>query len=475
MSADTSSGSAPLNRRILVVEDDDPFGISLTRLLQLAGYDVSAFSSAEEAVESLEKAQPDLVLTHLDLPRANGLSVLKEAKQRDAERPVVLMTDHDDIPTAIQAIKDAADDFMEKPFGREKLLAVVSRAIEQNRRVVENRMLKNRQTEAAVIDQVIVGASPAVADMRDLVLRLSSAHVDVMITGATGTGKELVARCLHDFSAASGPLVAVNCAAIPENLFESELFGHEAGAYTGAGKKRIGKIEYANNGTLFLDEIEAMPLTLQAKVLRVLQERAVDRLGSNKPIPVCFRIVTATKEPLDVLIKAGKFRSDLYYRLNVAAVHVPTLRERTEDIITLFRLFLQQAALQFQMPVPEMSIQDQQLLLAYDWPGNVRELKSCAERHALGLPLLTNGSAVAKPPTNLANALAAVERSMIEDALRRHGGSVKDTCQQLGLTTATFYRRLKALDIDTTYFRKPTALPGASFSDAGAVPYALRD
>ncbi|MFN3493287.1 MAG: sigma-54-dependent transcriptional regulator [Hydrogenophaga sp.] len=462
MSADTSPGSPPLNRRILVVEDDDPFRTSLTRLLQLAGYDVSAFSSAEQAVESLELAQPDLVLTDLELPRANGLSVLKEAKQRDAELPVVLMTGHGDIPTAIQAIKDGADDFMEKPFGREKLLAVVSRAIEQYRLVVETRMLKNRLAAAAGIDQVIVGTSPAVADMRDLILRLSSAHVDVMITGATGTGKELVARCLHDFSAASGPFVAVNCAAIPEDLFESELFGHEAGAFTGAGKQRIGKIEYAKNGTLFLDEIEAMPLTLQAKVLRALQEREVERLGSNKPIPVCFRLVSATKEPLDVLSKAGKFRSDLYYRLNVAAVHVPALRERTEDIITLFRLFLQQAALRFQMPMPELSIQDQQLLLAYDWPGNVRELKSCAERHALGLPLLTNGSAVAKPPTNLADALAAVERSMIEDALRRHGGSVKDTCQQLGLTTATFYRRLKALDIDTTHFRQPTATAGAS-------------
>jgi two-component system C4-dicarboxylate transport response regulator DctD len=350
---------------------------------------------------------------------------------------------------------------MEKPFGREKLLAVVSRAIEQYRLVVENRMLKHRLAETSGIDQVIVGASPAIADMRDLVLRLSSAHVDVMITGATGTGKELVARCLHNFSSATGPFVAVNCAAIPEDLFESELFGHEAGAFTGAGKQRIGKIEYAKNGTLFLDEIEAMPLTLQAKVLRALQEREVERLGSNKPIPVCFRLVSATKEPLDVLSKAGKFRSDLYYRLNVAGIHVPALRERTEDVIILFRLFLQQAALRFQMPLPELSIQDQQLLLAYDWPGNVRELKSCAERHALGLPLLTNGGAVAKPPTNLADALAAVERSMIEDALRRQGGSVKDTCQQLGLTTATFYRRLKALGIDTTSFRHTTASPGA--------------
>jgi two-component system C4-dicarboxylate transport response regulator DctD len=437
----------------MLVEDDDVFRASLSRLLELEGYDVSAFDDAESATQSFFLALPDLVLTDLQLPGADGLFVLACAIQQDTDLPVVLMTGHGDIPTAIQAIRNGAHDFLEKPFGREKLLAVVARATEQYRLVIENRSLKSRLAAASGIDQILIGDSAAIAETRDLVLRLAPNLVDVMITGATGTGKELVARCLHNFSKAGGNFVAVNCAAIPENLFESELFGHEAGAFTGANKQRIGKIEHARNGTLFLDEIEAMPMALQAKVLRVLQEREVERLGSNKPIPVSFRVVSATKVSLEELSKAGKFRADLFYRLNVATVHIPNLCDRVSDIIGLFRVFLQQAALRYQMAVPALSIQDQQVLLTYDWPGNVRELKSCAERHALGLSLLEPGKRQSTATHTLQQALATFEQSMIEEALRHHGGSVKDACMQLGLTSATMYRRMKTLGIDAAAIR----------------------
>jgi DNA-binding NtrC family response regulator len=463
-SPSSSPPSSPVAKRVLLVEDDEAFRWSVERSLQLAGYEVSSFEDAESAVRALAQSQPDIVLTDLRLPTADGLFVLQQAKQKDADLPVLLMTGHGDIPTAIQAIREGAYDFLEKPFGRERLLAVVARAADQYRLVVENRHLKARLAAASGIDQILLGDSAAIRDTRDLILRLAPTSADALITGSTGTGKELVARCLHNFSQRSGNFVAVNCAAIPENLFESELFGHEAGAFTGAGKQRIGKIEHAKNGTLFLDEIEAMPLALQAKVLRVLQEREVERLGSNKAIAVEFRVVAATKVNLGELSKTGAFRADLFYRLNVATINIPSLRDRLGDIIGLFRVFLQQAALRYNMPLVAPSVQDQQVLLAYDWPGNVRELKSCADRMILGLPPLEQGTAAQNPggQRSLEDAVATVERSLIEEALRRHGGSVKEACVDLVLPSATMYRKMKALAIDAGDFRRAGADPDAA-------------
>ena len=443
--------------RVMLVEDDEAFRLTVMRSLQLASFEVIAFTDAESAVQSLAMNVPDIVLTDLRLPAADGLFVLQHAKHKDADLPVVVMTGHGDIPTAIQAIRDGAYDFLEKPFGRDRMISLVSRAVNQYRVVVENRQLKSRLAAASGIDQVLLGDSAAMRDMRDLLLRLAPTSADVLVTGETGTGKELVARCLHTFGKRSGNFVAVNCAAIPENLFESELFGHEAGAFTGAGKQRIGKIEHANNGTLFLDEIEAMPLNLQAKVLRVLQEREVERLGSNKSIPVNFRVVAATKVSLEELSKKGLFRSDLYYRINVATVEIPSLRDRLGDILGLFDVFLQQGSLRYQMALPALTVEDQQVLLSYDWPGNVRELRSCADRLVLGLRILVDGKGAPNPHQTLQQAVDLVERSLIDQALRRHGGSVKEACADLSLTSATMYRKMKALGIDATDHR--TAAP----------------
>ncbi len=448
----TETATAP--RRVVLVEDDEAFRSSVVRSLQLAGYDIAAFESAEAATLGLASGPFDIVLTDLRLPAADGLTLLQTVKQKDPDLPVVLMTGHGDIPTAIQAIREGAYDFLQKPFGREELLAVIARAVDQYRLVLENRQLKNRLAAASGIDQILLGDSTAIREMRDLVLRLAPTSADVLVTGATGTGKELVARCLHNFSNRSGNFVAINCAAIPENLFESELFGHEAGAFTGAGKQRIGKIEHAKNGTLFLDEIEAMPLAMQAKVLRVLQEREIERLGNNRPIPVTFRVVAATKVGLEELSRTGEFRPDLFYRLNVATITVPLLRDRLGDIIGLFRIFLEQAALRYLLPAAGLKTQDQQALLSYDWPGNIRELKSCADRMVLGLPLLVQDKERSASNRSLEEAMANVERSLIEESLRQHGGSVKDVCSDLILTSATIYRRMKALGIDSTRFRQ---------------------
>jgi two-component system C4-dicarboxylate transport response regulator DctD len=275
---------------------------------------------------------------------------------------------------------------------------------------------------------------------------------NVIVLGETGTGKELVARCLHEFSGRGGRFVAINCAAVPESLFEGELFGHEPGAYTGATKQRIGEIESANGGTLLLDEIETMPLHLQVKLLRVLQEREVKRLGSARAIPIDVRVVAATKDDLKALSQEGRFRADLFYRLNVATLRLPPLRERREDIPMLFAHFLREAGLRFGTGQPELPPGLHQQLLAHDWPGNVRELRNAAEQCQLGVPL-SIGREGGPPGLSLDDAIAAFERTVIETALQRCGGNINAACEELRVNYATFHRRMKRYDIELQRFR----------------------
>lgn len=440
--------------QVALIEDDEPFRVNIKRSLELAGFAVLPFDSAESFLDGRVLASVSVVLTDLRLGQADGLFVLDRVKQADADLPVVVMTGHGDIPTAIQAIRAGAYDFLEKPFDREKLLSVIQRACEQYRLVQENRVLKSQLAASSGIDQILRGDSAPLRELRDLVLRLAPTPADVLVTGETGTGKELVARCLHDFGGKKGNFVAVNCAAVPEQLFESELFGHEAGAFTGAGKQRVGKIEHAKDGTLFLDEIEAMPLSLQAKVLRVLQERELERLGSNRVIPLKFRVVAASKVSLAEHSEKGLFRSDLYYRLNVVALRVPPLRERQGDVLALFQGFVHQASQRFQMPAPQLSPENLQALLTSRWPGNVRELKACAERLVLGLPILVKGDKpAADVPRTFDHTMAIIEKTLLEEALRRNGGSVKAACAELSLSMATMYRKLKSLEMDPAQFK----------------------
>ena len=438
---------------ILVVEDDEAFRLSVGRAIELAGHRVSLCEDAESALDQLAEIAPALVLTDLRLPRADGLFLLDSLREAQPDLPVVLMTGHGDIPTAIQAIRGGAYDFLEKPFSRERLLAVVQRGFEQHRLLNENRRLRHQLAAASGIDQVVRGDSAPMRELRDLVLRLAPTSVDVLVHGETGTGKELVARCLHDYSKRSGHFVALNCAAVPEALFESELFGHEANAFGGAAHARVGKIEHAQGGTLFLDEVDAMPPALQAKVLRVLQEREIERLGSNKPVAVDFRVVAATKANLEELARKGGFRPDLFYRLNVASLTLAPLRDRPGDIPGLFDGFMRQASLRHQMPLPTVGADLQQALLAAEWPGNVRELKACAERLVLGLPPFVDAAGAQPAPRSFDESIALVERSLLEAALRRHGGSVKAACTELSLTPATIYRKIKALGIEPTQFK----------------------
>ncbi|HEX6706528.1 MAG TPA: sigma-54 dependent transcriptional regulator [Albitalea sp.] len=439
MTPDPTSAPAA---RVLLIEDDEHFREGVLGTLRLAGFEVQAFGRAGAALRTLPAAAHELVLTDLRLPDMDGLEVLAQCRAFDPELPVAVMTGHADIDTAVRAIREGAYDFVEKPFGRDRLVTLVQRAVRQLRLARENRGLRSTLAAGTGLAEVLCGDSAAMRALRELILRIAPTPVDVLVCGETGTGKELVARALHDFSGRRGPFVAINCAALPEALIESELFGHESGAFTGAARSRTGRIEHAHQGTLFLDEIEAMPAALQAKLLRVLQEREVQRLGANQATPVDVRVVAASNDDLEPLIAQGRFRADLYYRLNVVNLRLVPLRDRREDVAGLFEHFIRGAALRFSRPVPEMAPGLPEALLAHAWPGNVRELKSAAERHVLGLPALP--AAPVEAGRSLQATLEALEGLLLEDALRRCKGKVEAVCQELDLSPATFYRKLKA-------------------------------
>ena len=440
--------------QVLYVEDDAVVRKGVRQALELAGLTVLACASAEEALPSLSPAFRGILLSDVRLPGMDGLKLLRLSVERDPTLPVILVTGHGDVSMAVDAMRQGAYDFIEKPFSADLLLEVCRRALDKRRLVLENLDLRRQLDNRAGIEARVIGHSSAMGKVRQLVLNLAPKAADIIILGETGTGKELIARCLHDFSERSQhPFVALNCGALPESMFESELFGHEEGAFTGAQRQRIGKIEYANGGTLFLDEVESMPLALQVKLLRVLQERKVERLGSNRQIPVNFRVITAAKEDLAALAEQGTFRSDLYYRLNVASLTLPPLRNRREDIPLLFEFFVLQAARRYGQPAPLVGEDLLRSLMAHRWSGNVRELQNVADRFVLGL---LDGSLMpseAKREASLAEHVDAFERSIIEEALRRHGGNIVDAARSLNIPKKTLYDKLKRFEISTAQFR----------------------
>ncbi|WP_228795929.1 sigma-54-dependent transcriptional regulator [Pseudomonas fragi] len=400
--------------------------------------------SAEQALALVGDNFPGIVISDIRLPGMDGLELLKQLKGRDRTLPVVLITGHGDISMAVGAMRDGAYDFMEKPFSPERLVDVARRALEQRSLAREVWSLRRQLAERDSLEGRIIGRSPAMQQLRELIANVADTSANVLIEGETGTGKELVARCLHDFSRRQPQqFVALNCGGLPENLFESEIFGHEANAFTGAGKRRIGKIEHAHGGTLFLDEVESMPLNLQIKLLRVLQERTLERLGSNQSIDVDCRVIAATKSDLDQLSKASQFRSDLYYRLNVVTLELPPLRERREDILQLFEYFLQQSSLRFDRTAPELDNQTVSSLMSHDWPGNVRELRNVAERFALGLPAFKKSGSNVAQGLGFSEAVEAFERNLLTDALQRSGGNLTQASQELGMAKTTLFDKVK--------------------------------
>lgn len=430
--------------RVLFVDDEEVMRVSHSQVLDLAGFDVRVASDAQEALSIVAQWSPSVVVSDVRMPGMDGLGLLQALRAKDESLPVALITGHGDITMAVNAMRAGAYDFIEKPFFAERLVELVRRAAEQRRLKQENQRLKAELQEATGIGRFIIGQAPAMRTLRQTITQVANTRADVLIHGETGTGKEMVARALHEFSSRRDkPFVALNCAALPETVFESELFGYEPGAFTGAVKRRIGKIEYASGGTLFLDELEGMPLSMQAKFLRVLQERRIERLGSNTSVQVDVRVIAATKEDLLAMAKQERFRADLVYRLNVVNLTLPPLRERRQDIPLLFQQFVIESADKYGCSAPNPEPALMQHLMSQAWPGNVRELRNVAERFVLGVPVMPTAEQDTHGEQTLAEQVDAFERVLLEGALWRCGRNVSAAAASLGLPRKTLYDKLK--------------------------------
>jgi two-component system C4-dicarboxylate transport response regulator DctD len=429
---------------VALIDDDGDLRRATAQTLELAGFSVSAYDGAKAALADLPADFSGPVVTDIRMPEIDGLQLFATLKDMDADLPVILMTGHGDIPMAVQAIRDGAYDFIAKPFPADRLVQSVRRASEKRRLVLENRMLRKAADDAQET-LPLIGQTPVMDNLRKILRHIADTDVDVLVAGETGSGKEVVAQILHQWShRRKGNFVALNCGALPETVIESELFGHEAGAFTGAQKRRTGRIEHASGGTLFLDEIESMPVATQVKMLRVLEMREITPLGTNEVRPVDLRVVAAAKIDLGDPEVRGDFREDLYYRLNVVTISIPPLRERRDDIPLLFSHFAARAAERFRRDVPQLSEAVRRHLASHPWPGNVRELSHYAERVVLGVE---GGGAPSLAPQpiggTLPERLERYEAEIIRDALAASDGDVRRTIEALGIPRKTFYDKLQ--------------------------------
>lgn len=453
------------NSAILVVEDDDGHRAMLRTMLRSWGYNVTTATDGDEAAALVREKPFDLVLSDVRMARVNGLEVLREILSFNPTLPVILMTAYSSVETAVDALRAGARDYLVKPLDFDLLKKTLEEAIEQSRQSVENRELR-RQLAEAPDNRAILGGSPSVQSMLHFIETVAPTEATVLITGESGTGKELVARALHASSLrAAKPFITVNCAALAESLLESELFGHEKGAFTGADKKREGRFMQADGGTLFLDEIGEMPMAIQAKLLRALQQGEVQRVGSDKPINVDVRIIAATNRDLRKEAREHRFREDLYFRLNVISIESPPLRQREGDIPLLAASFMQRFAEKNRKKIKGFSPRAMDCLLRYQWPGNVRELENTLERAVI----LCGGDLIGEEdlPEEIANApekpavkqeqatpsidglsLEMLEKQAIEATLRLAGDNKSEAARRLGITRATLHNKLRKYGLD---------------------------
>lgn len=445
---------------VIFIDDEKHIRQANTQTLELADIAVTCFESAEKALSHIDKDLGGIIVCDIRLPMMDGMTLLRRVQKIDQDLPVILITGHGDISTAVNAMRDGAYDFIEKPYSAERLVKTVKRALEKRSLTLENRKLRRELEAQKTPGPRIIGKTDAIEQLRSTISQVADTGADVLITGETGTGKELVARSLHELSRRrTNNFVAVNCGAISDSLIESELFGHEAGSFTDAREKRIGKFEYANGGTLLLDEIESMPLHVQVHLLRILQERSVERIGSNKSISLDLRVVAAAKADLKELSQQGLFREDLYYRLNVVRLRLPPLRERREDIPLLFHHFILVACHRYQQEVPLPESTQLNMIMTYPWPGNVRELRNVAERYVLlgaqndwSIDRLLSGSSNVEP-RSLARQVEIFEKSLIEQALSSNNGSIKEVMNVLSIPRKTLSDKMRKYGLDKSDFK----------------------
>jgi len=451
---------------ILLVEDKESLRRVLRMTLEAAGYSVTEAADARAAIDEIARVPHKIVLTDLRMPNGSGIDVLRAAKAADNEVPVILMTAYGSIDEAVQAMKDGAQDFLQKPVDSNHLLLLVERALEQSRLRNENLLLREEWSKRYGFPRII-GESESIKRSVAETQRVAQTDATVLLLGESGTGKELFARAVHHLSnRRDKPFVAINCAAIPETLIENELFGHERGAFTGAGERRLGKFELAAGGTVFLDEIGELPLAVQGKLLRAIEEKAVDRIGGKSPIPVDVRVVAATNKDLRAAVEHGEFRGDLFFRLAVFPIDIPALRERGDDVVLLARHFAAQLGKELRGREARLSDSSITAISLHHWPGNVRELENSIERacilsdgselepHDLGLATDERAD-VAALGVNLSGSLSEatervvrlVEGQKIVEALTAHDGNKTRAAEALGVSYKTLLTKIKEYNL----------------------------
>jgi two-component system nitrogen regulation response regulator NtrX len=450
-----------MQKTILIVDDEETIRQSLGGILVDEGYEILMAESGEQAVKVIEDELPSIVFLDIWLPGMDGLETLKLIKSEYPSICVIMMSGHGTIETAVKATKLGAFDFIEKPLSLEKVILVVNHALDMLRLEEENKTLRLKLSQ----EYELTGNSPPIVELREMISLVAPTNAWILIMGENGTGKELVARSIHRQSRRAGkPLIEVNCAAIPEDLIESELFGHERGAFTGATAKKRGKFDLAHEGTIFLDEVADMSLKAQAKILRILQEKKFERVGGTKLIPTDVRVLAATNKDLEIEMEEGRFRQDLFYRLNVIPLRIAPLRERKEDIPMLISRFLHDFSVKEGEPEKTMTPDAVKLLMEHNWPGNVRELKNITERLFIMTPanvisagdipsLFREGDQVPSSereplPDSYKEAKWYFEKRFIEKKLREFDGNISRTAESIGLERSNLHRKIKSYGLD---------------------------
>ncbi|MEM7208202.1 MAG: sigma-54 dependent transcriptional regulator [Pseudomonadota bacterium] len=459
----TSRKSSDPALNVLVVDDDVALADSLKHYLTRVGCNVHLYNTAESVLDNIDSANPEVIISDFRMPGMTGLELLKNLRETAIDTPLIFITAHGDVALAVEAMRNGAFDFIEKPFEPEHLFTLAQRAARVKRLGDDNKRLRAQLVNLSGLEKSLIGNSQAIRELRTEISDVANTDASVLIYGETGTGKEVVARGLHNLSERSaGPFVALNCAAIPEQLFESTLFGHTSGAFTGASRASSGQFVAANKGTLFLDELSSLPLEMQPKLLRALQEREVLPVGGLKPVRFDARIVAAVNQPLDDLVRQGAFRDDLYFRLNTISLNIPPLRKRSDDIPLLFAHRLERFSAQYGVEAPSIGADDIEALLAHRWPGNVRELESVAERMILASrrakvsvnDIMRTNRSKDGGTSSLRERVEAYEALLIKQALAEYNGDVGATAKALDTARRTLDEKIARHEIDRAEFRE---------------------
>jgi two-component system C4-dicarboxylate transport response regulator DctD len=431
--------------RVLLVDDEEDLRVATAQALELHDLNVETFSAAEDVLVHVGPGFAGVVVSDIRMVGMDGMTLLQRVREIDHDIPVILVTGHGDVQLAVKAMREGAYDFIEKPFATPVLAGTIGRALDRRELVLENRRLRAAAGKRDDIEARLPGRTAVMVDLRYRLRAIGASDADTLIIGDTGVGKEVVARAMHDMSSRAGkPFIAINCAALPETLIESELFGHEAGAFPGAIRPRYGKFEHGRGGTILLDEIGSMSVDLQAKFLRVLQERTITRLGSNEAVPLDVRFIATSKADLEDAVASGAFRADLFYRLNVATLRVPSLAQRQADIPLLFFQLVREAWGRYGREPTDIPPEVITEIAEREWPGNVRELRNAADRFVLGLAMhegTPDGGG--RENTRLADKVGAYERQLIASAITAHGGSLRPVYEQLGISRKTLYEKMQ--------------------------------